>query len=88
METGFQGLPLADDHDEHDMLPPRFWELYDLEADRTENYNLASQYPEMVNELATEWQAWAEGANAVPKPPRNQPNLNGQRIPQIAIKEI
>ncbi len=58
------------DHDEHDNLPIRFWELYDLEADRTENYNLASQYPDMVKELATEWQAWAVGANAVPKPPK------------------
>ena len=58
------------DHDEHDILPLRFWELYDLEADRTENYNLASQYPDMVKELSSEWQAWAKGANAVPKPPQ------------------
>jgi arylsulfatase len=58
------------DHEEHDTLPPGLWELYDLEADRTENNNLASQYPDMVNELATEWQAWAEGVNAVPKPPQ------------------
>jgi len=58
------------DHDEYDKLPTRFWELYDLDADRTENYNLASQYPEMVNELSTEWQVWAEGTNVIPKPPK------------------
>jgi len=58
------------DHDEHDTLPSRLWELYDLEADRTENYNLASLYPDMVGELSAEWQVWAEGAKAVPKPPK------------------
>lgn len=58
------------DHEEYDLLPLRFWELYDLEADRTENYNLASRYPDLVSELAAEWQAWAEGVNAVPKPPQ------------------
>jgi len=58
------------DHEEHDTLPTRLWELYDLEADRTENYNLASQYPDMVREFSAEWQVWAEGANAVPKPPQ------------------
>jgi arylsulfatase len=57
------------DHDEHDTLPDRFWELYDLELDRTENYNLASQYPEMVKELSAEWNTWAAGANVIPKPP-------------------
>jgi arylsulfatase A-like enzyme len=57
------------DHEEHDVLPVRFWELYDLEADRTENHDLASQYPDMVKELSAKWQAWAEGASVVPKPP-------------------
>jgi arylsulfatase A-like enzyme len=57
------------EHDEHDTLPMRFWELYDLETDRTENHDLASQYPEMVKELAAEWQSWAERNHVVPKPP-------------------
>ena len=33
----------------------------------------ASQYPDMVGELSAEWQVWAEGASAVPKPPQ-KPN--------------
>jgi arylsulfatase len=57
------------DHDEHDTLPDRFWELYDLELDRTENHNLASLYPEMVQELSAEWHTWAAGAKVIPKPP-------------------
>lgn len=58
------------DHEEYDTLPSRFWELYDMEADRTEIYNLASQYPDMVKELSSAWQAWAAEVKAVPKPPR------------------
>ena len=57
------------DHDEHDTLPYRYWELYDLEADRTENSNLASLHPEMVRELAAQWQSWAEKSSILPKPP-------------------
>lgn len=51
-------------------LPMGKWELYDLEADRTELNNLASQNPELVKEMATEWQEWAERVGAVPKPPK------------------
>jgi arylsulfatase len=58
------------DHEEHDTLPSRLWELYDMDADRTENYNLASQYPEMVKEFSSAWQTWAAEASAVPKPPK------------------
>ncbi len=47
------------------------WELYDLEADRTETNNLAPEYPERVEEMANMWQQWAERAGAVPKPPKN-----------------
>jgi arylsulfatase len=57
------------EHAEHDSLPARFWELYDLETDRTENHNLTPQYPELVKELAAAWQAWAEASNVIPKPP-------------------
>jgi arylsulfatase len=44
------------------------WELYDLEADRTEINNLASQHPERVQEMAALWQTWAERVGVVPKP--------------------
>lgn len=36
------------------------WELYDMQADRTETDNLADNYPELVAELAAMWQEWAE----------------------------
>ncbi len=35
------------------------WELYDLEADRTELTNLADRFPEKVTELTEEYMAWA-----------------------------
>lgn len=36
------------------------WELYDLEADRTEINNLAEKHPEMVKALVAKYDAWAE----------------------------
>lgn len=36
------------------------WELYDLEADPCESNDLAAQKPQLVAELAAEWDAWAE----------------------------
>jgi arylsulfatase len=38
------------------------WELYDLEADRTELHDLASQHPEVVARLAGAWQSWQRRA--------------------------
>ncbi|TJY66276.1 arylsulfatase [Arthrobacter sp. CAU 1506] len=35
------------------------WELYDLNSDPTETRNIASQYPEMVSALSSEWLAAA-----------------------------
>jgi len=34
------------------------WELYDLEKDRTELHNLASQHPEKVEQMTTLWDTW------------------------------
>jgi len=42
------------------------WELYDLKADRTEQKNLASAYPDQVTELAAKWEMWAERAHVKP----------------------
>jgi arylsulfatase len=42
------------------------WELYDIEADRTEQHDLASQQPELVKQLSTEWDAWAKRADVDP----------------------
>lgn len=35
------------------------WELYDMEADRTETNNLAKKQPDRVKEMSKLWQAWA-----------------------------
>jgi len=34
------------------------WELYDMEADRTETTDLAAQHPDLVAQLAKRWEAW------------------------------
>ena len=34
------------------------WELYDLNRDRTETENLASQHPERVAEMKRQWHSW------------------------------
>lgn len=39
---------------------PRDWELYNIEADRAETRDLAADMPELVMELAHDWQAWAD----------------------------
>jgi len=42
------------------------WELYDIEADRTEMNNLAAKHPDKVQELSARWDAWAARANVLP----------------------
>lgn len=44
------------------------WELYDMEADRTEQHDLASQYPDRVEKMSDQWQAWAEASDVLPWP--------------------
>ncbi|MBX7075375.1 MAG: arylsulfatase [Pirellulales bacterium] len=41
------------------------WELYDLAADRTETNNLAAAQPERVEQLAEQWQAWADRVGVI-----------------------
>ena len=42
------------------------WDLYDLQADRTETRDLAATNPEQVAELTAMYEAWARRANVVP----------------------
>lgn len=44
------------------------WELYDLEADRTEVNDLAKKHPERVAELKQRYQKWAKDAGVMPWP--------------------
>jgi arylsulfatase len=42
------------------------WELYDVEADRTEMHDVAGKYPERVKKMVATWQAWAVRTNVYP----------------------
>jgi arylsulfatase len=42
------------------------WELYDLEADRTEQNDLAAKQPRKVEELTEKYKSWAERCGVVP----------------------
>ena len=48
------------------------WELFDMEADRTELHNLAKEQPEIVQRLSTRYDEWARRGYAEPwtGPPR------------------
>jgi arylsulfatase len=47
---------------------PIKWELYDMDADRTELNNLAEVHPEKMQELAEKWQTWADRVGVQPWP--------------------
>lgn len=47
---------------------PGAWELYDMDADRTEMQDLAAQQPDRVKEMSTQWEAWAKRVGVRPWP--------------------
>ncbi len=49
---------------------PGGWELYDIEADRTEMHDLAAKHPEKAQELKALWEPWAERCGVQPWPLR------------------
>lgn len=46
---------------------PLDWELYDLDADRTELNDLAPQYPGRVADMAAQYEAWAARCGVIPR---------------------
>jgi arylsulfatase len=42
------------------------WELYDIDADRSEMNDLASKHPDRVKTMADAWQKWAETTDVLP----------------------
>ncbi len=42
------------------------WELYDMEADRTEQHNLIDKEPEVAKKLIGQWEAWAKRSDVDP----------------------
>lgn len=51
------------------------WELYNIDADRTESNNLAPAMPERVKEMSALYDAWAQRCNVLPfdQLPRERP---------------
>ncbi len=47
---------------------PNDWELYDLQADRTELNNLAQKYPQKVKQLKALYESWAKRCGVQPWP--------------------
>ena len=47
---------------------PDYWELYDMEADRTEMHDIADLYPDRVRSMATAYADWAKYVGAQPWP--------------------
>ncbi len=39
------------------------WELYDVEADRTEQHDLVKQQPKLVAKMGAQWDAWAKSSH-------------------------
>ena len=61
---------------DNDRTEPIVWELYDLADDRSETNNVSTQHPNIVNELSTEWNHFANRANVKPFPEtRNGPRV-------------
>jgi arylsulfatase A-like enzyme len=48
------------------VYPTGKWELYDIEADRTEQSDLAPKYPDRVKHMISQWEAWAKENYAIP----------------------
>ena len=50
------------------------WELFDMEADRTELHNLAAVHPDIVQRLVARYDRWAKQSYAEPwtGPPRTE----------------
>jgi arylsulfatase len=44
---------------------PGPWELYDIEADRTEMNDLVAQHPERVREMSEQYSAWAQRCGVI-----------------------
>jgi arylsulfatase len=49
---------------------PDGWELYDIDADRTEGHNLAATHPDVVRDLSAEYDRWAARCGVMPWPPK------------------
>jgi arylsulfatase len=49
------------------------WELYDIDADRSEMRDLASENPDRVRDMSQAWAAWAKRVGVQPWPVKKRP---------------
>ncbi len=56
--------------DQTDELSLQNWELFDMEEDRTEMHDVASQHPDLVSQMSDMWMVWARRTGIVPRPGR------------------
>ena len=49
---------------------PPTWELYHLTDDRSEQHNLAAEKPDLVRELAADWESWAKKVGVAYRKPQ------------------
>lgn len=67
--------------------PSGIWELYDMSSDRAELHNVATAHPQVVSNLASQWEGWAAANQVTPWPwsPQYQ-NLLPNQKPVIHLK--
>lgn len=61
---------------------PDYWELYDMDEDRTEMHDLTDKYPQRVKAMAADYQKWAKYVGAQPWPmPETPQNVREGAMP-------
>jgi len=68
------------------------WELYDLDADRTESDDLASEHPARLEQMTEAWQAWGRRTGVVKQRKREPPSVKlpdqYKRVHQLALRHV
>ncbi len=57
------------------------WELYDMDADRTETSNLAAEHPEIRDKMIAMYDVWAKRCNVLPGRPSRKPGYEPPPLP-------
>jgi arylsulfatase len=68
--------------------PQGDWELYNIETDRSEMHNLATQNPQLAERLSKQWNDWAIRANVLPWPwnKKNDNNIVPDKTSGVKLK--
>lgn len=65
------------------------WELYDIEADRSELHDLSEKQPGRAKKMADMWQTYAERANVIPwpKPKKKKPKKKTGKKDRVDVRK-